>query len=148
MQTNHSLTEAPSTKISRSAVRCLIPPLSSSFKEVDRLLASTRPTMSSSDEDYVADDSDDGRNAQQVVGSHGTRSTGPVKDTSGRGGRGGDGKEKKKVAAWENISRSWDVVIEGADGSINSTVESISLQNKRKRCVFCIVTQVETNNLR
>jgi transcription initiation factor TFIIH subunit 2 len=91
--------------------------------------------MSSSDEDYVADDSDDDRNAQRVPGTHGTRSSGPVKDNAGgRGPRGGEGKEKgKKVAAWENINRSWDVVIEGADGSINSTVEGINQQNKRKR---------------
>jgi hypothetical protein len=141
-------TEAQITKMSRSAIPSLIPPVSGSLNKIDQLIASTRPTMSSSDEDYVADDSDDDRNAQQVVGSHGTRSTGPVKDAAGRGARGGDGKEKKKVAAWENINRSWDVVIEGADGSINSTVEGLAQQNKRKRCVFRLVSQVEANNLR
>jgi len=106
-----------------------------------RRRVSGQKIMSSSDEDYVADDSDDDRNAQRALGVHGTRSTGPVRDAAaGRGTRGGDGKEKpKRQAAWEQISRSWDIVVEGVDGSINAAVEEVNKQKKRKRFVSCLL---------
>ncbi|EHL03062.1 hypothetical protein M7I_1036 [Glarea lozoyensis 74030] len=124
--------EASNAKMSR--IRSLVRP-----RGINRHSDTVHHIMSSSDEDYVADDSDDDRNAQTATGTHGTRSTGPVRDaTNGRGVRGGDGKEKgKKQAAWEKINRSWDIVIEGADGSINSAVDGLIRQNKRKRFVSC-----------
>lgn len=88
--------------------------------------------MSSSDEDYVAE-SDDDTGAHQVSGKHGTRSSGPVKASEGAAGGGGT---SRKRAAWEDIQRSWDMVVEGADGSINSAVEGLREAGKRKRFVF------------
>lgn len=88
--------------------------------------------MSDSDGEYVADDfSDDDVGAHQVSNRHGTRSTGPV-SSSTRGGDTTAGTSRKR-AAWEDIQRSWDTVVEGADGSINSTVEGLREAGKRKR---------------
>ncbi|TVY81407.1 General transcription and DNA repair factor IIH subunit ssl1, partial [Lachnellula suecica] len=94
------------------------------------------PTMSDSDGEYVADDLSDGdAGAHQVSTSHGTRSTGPVRGAAGSSTRGGDTNagSSRKRAAWEDIQRSWDTVVEGADGSINSTVEGLREAGKRKR---------------
>lgn len=93
--------------------------------------------MSDSDGEYVADDiSDEDIGAHQVSG-HGTRSSGPVRGAAGSGTRGGDTNAGtvRKRAAWEDIQRSWDTVVEGADGSINSTVEGLREAGKRKRYV-------------
>ncbi|KAG0647870.1 General transcription and DNA repair factor IIH subunit ssl1 [Hyphodiscus hymeniophilus] len=92
--------------------------------------------MSDSDGEYVADDgSDDDIGAHQVSTSHGTRSSGPVRGAAGSATRGGDtnGGTNRRRAAWEDIQRSWDTVVEGADGSINSTVEGLREASKRKR---------------
>ncbi|KAM3077424.1 hypothetical protein ACMFMG_006769 [Clarireedia jacksonii] len=93
--------------------------------------------MADSDGEYVADDlSDDDIGAPVTSGGgHGTRSTGPVKGPAGSTTRGGDtkGGSNRRRAAWEDIQRSWDTVVEGADGSINSTVEGLREANKRKR---------------
>lgn len=91
--------------------------------------------MSSSDDDYVADDSDNERASHQAP-QYGTRSTGPIShnaapSSSTRGG--GDPVTKVKRAAWEDIQRSWDNIIESADGSINSAVEGLREAGKRKR---------------
>jgi transcription initiation factor TFIIH subunit 2 len=94
--------------------------------------------MSDSDGEYVADDlSDDDIGGHQVSSSHGTRSTGPVRGAVGSTTRGGDnnGGANRRRAAWEDIQRSWDTVVEGADGSINSTVEGLREASKRKRYV-------------
>lgn len=92
--------------------------------------------MSDSDGEYVADDlSDDDIGAHQVSTSHGTRSTAPVRgalDSTTRGGENNGGANRRR-AAWEDIQRSWDTVIEGADGSINFTVEGLREASKRKR---------------
>ena len=93
--------------------------------------------MSDSDGEYVADElSDDDTGAHQVS-THGTRSTGPVRGAAGSGTRGGDTNagSNRRRAAWEDIQRSWDTVVEGADGSINSTVEGLREAGKRRRCV-------------
>lgn len=93
-------------------------------------------TMSDSDDDYVADDiSDDDIEAHQVSTSHGTRSAGPVKGPDGSATRGGDTNNgsNRRRAAWEDIQRSWDTVVEGADGSINSTIDGLREAGKRKR---------------
>ena len=94
--------------------------------------------MADSDGEYVADDiSDDDIGAHQVDGGggHGTRSTGPVRGPAGSNTRGGDreGGNNRRRAAWEDIQRSWDTVVEGADGSINSAVEGLREAGKRKR---------------
>ena len=93
--------------------------------------------MSDSDGEYIADDgSDDDIGAHQVSTSHGTRSTaGPVRGAVGSATRGGDTNAgtNRRRAAWEDIQRSWDTVVEGADGSINSTVEGLREASKRKR---------------
>ena len=96
--------------------------------------------MSDSDGEYIADDgSDDDIGAHQVSTSHSTRSTGPVRGAAGSAMRGGDtnGGTNRRRAAWEDIQRSWDTVVEGADGSINSTVEGLREASKRKRWVSC-----------
>lgn len=90
--------------------------------------------MADSDGDYMVDESDDEINANQTShrgsGPGGSR---PVRGPSGSNTRGGDGGAPRKHAAWENIQRSWDTVVEGADGSINSTVEGLLEAGKRKR---------------
>jgi transcription initiation factor TFIIH subunit 2 len=94
--------------------------------------------MADSDGEYVADDlSDDDLGSVQVDGGHGTRSSGPVKGGAGSTTRGGDKETggNRRRAAWEDIQRSWDTVVEGADGSINSTVEGLREASKRQRLV-------------
>lgn len=53
---------------------------------------------------------------------------------------GGRGKGKQTVGQagrskerWEDIQRSWDLVTEGADGSLAGTVEGLLEAGKRKR---------------
>jgi transcription initiation factor TFIIH subunit 2 len=91
--------------------------------------------MSDSDGEYVADELSDEENAAHQVSKHGTRSTGPVRGAAGSATRGGDTNAgtNRKRAAWEDIQRSWDSVVEGADGSINSAVEGLREAGKRKR---------------
>lgn len=93
-------------------------------------------TMSDSDGEYVADNnSDDDFGAHQVSSRHGTRSSGPVRGPAGSAARGGDTNagSSRRRAKWEDIQRSWDNVIEGADGSINTAVENLREATKRKR---------------
>ena len=94
--------------------------------------------MADSDGEYVADDLSDDDIDAHVVSSHGTRSAGPVRGPAGSSTRGGGdtGGSSRRRAAWEDIQRSWDTVVEGADGSINSTVEGLREAEKRKRSVF------------
>ena len=97
----------------------------------------TQDKMSDSDGEYVADASDDDIGAHQVS-AHGTRSAGPA--AAGSSTRSGDtnaGTSRRK-AAWEDIQRSWDTVVEGADGSINSAVQGLKDQAKKKRQVSSI----------
>jgi transcription initiation factor TFIIH subunit 2 len=92
--------------------------------------------MSDSDGEYVADDLSDDDIGAHHVSSHGTRSTGPVRGTAGSGTKGDtNAGSNRRRAAWEDIQRSWDNVVEGADGSINSTVEGLREAGKRKRSV-------------
>jgi transcription initiation factor TFIIH subunit 2 len=92
--------------------------------------------MADSDGEYVADElSDDDIEAHHIPGGHGTRSggqlRGPLSSTTRSGDRDTGGNRRR--AAWEDIQRSWDTVVEGADGSINSTVEGLREAGKRKR---------------
>lgn len=95
--------------------------------------------MADSDGDYMADDlSDDDIDAHLIDGNgHSTRSSGLLRAPIGSKIRGGDreGGNNRRKAAWEDIQRSWDTVVEGADGSINSTVEGLKEAGKRQRCV-------------
>ena len=74
--------------------------------------------MSESDDDYVQDISDEEVEAHQV-----TRGAGEGSTARGVGKKGG---------AWE-VTRTWENVVEGADGTINSTVEGLLEADKRKR---------------
>lgn len=71
--------------------------------------------MADSDEDYVGDVTED-EEEFPVARSDRTRSK--------RKQRGG--------AEWE-LSRTWETLVEGADGTINSTVEGLLEAGKRKR---------------
>jgi len=94
--------------------------------------------MSDSDSDYAGDPSNDDSRANQASTGYGTRSTGPVRGAAGSATRGGDTNDgsNRRTAAWEVIQRSWDGIIEGADGSINSTVEGLREAGKRQRYVL------------
>jgi len=92
--------------------------------------------MADSDGEYVADElSDDDIEAHHIAGGHGTRSGGQLRGPLSSAARGGDRDTggNRRRAAWEDIQRSWDTVVEGADGSINSTVEGLREAGKRKR---------------
>lgn len=89
--------------------------------------------MAESDGEYVSDISDDDLPAANNIGgakAHATRSSGPVKGTASGAGKGDGGRRR---AAWEDIQRSWDTVVEGADGNLSSTVEELKEASKRQR---------------
>lgn len=88
--------------------------------------------MADSDGEYVGDLSDDELGDPRVASaadgsSYGTRSK------AGRGnGKGGDGRKGgRSKAAWEDIKRSWEHVVETEDGSI--TVGALLEAEKRRR---------------
>ena len=74
--------------------------------------------MPGSDDEYIQDLSEDEVEAHQVTRGSGEGTTG-----RGSGKRGG---------AFE-VLRTWEEVVEGADGTINSTVEGLLEADKRKR---------------
>lgn len=74
--------------------------------------------MAESDEEYVQDISDDEVEAHQV-----TRGAGEGTKATGRGVKGG---------AFD-VKRTWENVVEGADGTISSTVDGLLEAGKRKR---------------
>lgn len=74
--------------------------------------------MADSDGDYVQEISDDEIDAHQV-----TRGRGTGNRASGQKARGG---------GWE-VTRTWENVVESADGTINSTIEELLEAGKRKR---------------
>lgn len=79
--------------------------------------------MADSDDEYVQDISDDDADAHIVRRggeSHGTRASGKA---NARGGR---------SANWE-VTRTWENVVEGADGTISGTVDGLLEAGKRKR---------------
>ncbi|EED15111.1 RNA polymerase TFIIH complex subunit Ssl1, putative [Talaromyces stipitatus ATCC 10500] len=73
--------------------------------------------MADSDEEYVGSGSEDEIDAHMVTSGARTR--------SGR-------KKQRGGANWE-VSRTWESVVEGADGTISSTVEGLLEAGKRKR---------------
>ena len=74
--------------------------------------------MIESDDEYVQDISDDEVEAHQV-----TRGAGAASRATGQGSRG---------AGWE-VTRTWENVVESADGTITSTVDGLLEAGKRKR---------------
>ncbi|KAI0378449.1 TFIIH basal transcription factor complex, subunit SSL1 [Hypomontagnella monticulosa] len=85
--------------------------------------------MADSDGDYQADDaSDDEFGDHQVTSSsrHDTRSrVRPDKNKKGN--------RKGAKAAWEDIQRSWDAVVEDADGTLTGAIEGRAEAEKRAR---------------
>ncbi|MCJ1390777.1 hypothetical protein MMC18_003638 [Xylographa bjoerkii] len=76
--------------------------------------------MPDSDDEYIQDVSDDEVGAHQV-----SRATGPsTRKGAGQGARGNGG--------WE-VTRTWENVVEGEDGTISGTVEGLLEAGKRKR---------------
>ncbi|KAJ9272982.1 hypothetical protein DTO212C5_903 [Paecilomyces variotii] len=71
--------------------------------------------MADSDEEYIGEITDD-----EEVGSHQAS-----RDTRSR-------KRQRGGAEWE-VSRTWETLVEGADGTISSTVEGLLEAGKRKR---------------
>jgi transcription initiation factor TFIIH subunit 2 len=87
--------------------------------------------MSDSDGEYVEDPSDDELERGAVplgTSTYGTRSKSSRNARSDRGKRKNDGRGK---AAWEDIQRSWEDVVETADGSV--TVDELLEAEKRRR---------------
>ncbi|KAI1388819.1 TFIIH basal transcription factor complex, subunit SSL1 [Hypoxylon trugodes] len=85
--------------------------------------------MADSDGEYQADDvTDDEFGDHQVTSStrHGTRTQSKA-DKSKKGGR------KGAKAAWEGIQRSWDTVVEDADGTLAGVIEGRAEAEKRAR---------------
>lgn len=72
--------------------------------------------MADSDEEYVGDVTEDEDDLQVTRGDNPR-----AKKRKQRGG-----------AEWE-LSRTWETLVEGADGTISSTVEGLLEANKRKR---------------
>lgn len=91
--------------------------------------------MADSDGEYVEDLSDDelgghGATSANQSSTYGTRSKGAA-----TAGKKGDGRKAKggarSKAAWEDIQRSWETVVETEDGSI--TIEALLEAEKRRR---------------
>lgn len=78
--------------------------------------------MGDSDEDYVGQASEDEDDVDALPVSHGARAS------RSRAGR----KKQRGGAEWE-LSRTWESLIEGVDGTISSTVEGLLEAGKRKR---------------
>ncbi|KAI1343999.1 Ssl1-like-domain-containing protein [Xylariaceae sp. FL0016] len=80
--------------------------------------------MADSDGEYHGDDASD-----EEFGDHQVMS-GEAHDTRNRSKK----KSKKGAkAAWEDIQRSWDAVVEGADGTLAGTIEGLAEAQKRAR---------------
>lgn len=85
--------------------------------------------MADSDDEYISDASDLPAPTAAGVRAHATRSTGPVPSAAPKIDKGGG----HKRAAWEDIQRSWDTVVEGADGNLTTSVEELKEAGKRQR---------------
>ncbi|KAI0506624.1 Ssl1-like-domain-containing protein [Xylaria bambusicola] len=85
--------------------------------------------MADSDGDYHADDaSEDEFGDHQVSSRSGLSSRLDSRtDKPKKGGR------KAGRAAWEDLQRSWDVVVEGEDGTLAGTIEGLAEAQKRAR---------------
>lgn len=77
--------------------------------------------MADSDEEYAGEASEDEVDGSQISSRGGAAQPPRSKRKKNRGG-----------AEWE-VSRTWESLVEGADGTINSTVEGLLEAGKRKR---------------
>ncbi|PKY03976.1 TFIIH basal transcription factor complex, subunit SSL1 [Aspergillus campestris IBT 28561] len=77
--------------------------------------------MADSDEDYIGELSEDGEENNVVQPRGGSARVSRSRRKRQRGG-----------AEWE-VSRTWETLVEGADGTISSTVEGLLEAGKRKR---------------
>lgn len=83
--------------------------------------------MADSDGEYQADDgSDEEFGSRQAASNNPHETRGKSRASGKKGGR-------KGKAAWEDIQRSWDAVVEGADGSLAGTIEGLAEAEKRAR---------------
>ncbi|KAI1274502.1 Ssl1-like-domain-containing protein [Xylaria sp. FL0933] len=85
--------------------------------------------MADSDGDYQADDA-----SEDEFGDHQVSSGTPLDSRSrSRADKPKKGGRKAGRAAWEDLQRSWDVVVEGADGTLAGTIEGLAEAQKRAR---------------
>ncbi|KAI1323808.1 Ssl1-like-domain-containing protein [Xylariaceae sp. FL0255] len=84
--------------------------------------------MADSDGEYQADDASEDEFDHQVTSgsASGTRSRANAEKSKKSKRQGGK-------AAWEDIQRSWDAVVEGADGTLAGTIEGLAEAEKRAR---------------
>jgi transcription initiation factor TFIIH subunit 2 len=80
--------------------------------------------MADSDGEFQADDASDDEY---------TAPPGTSVDTRGRSGANRKGGRKNAKAAWEDIQRSWDAVVEGTDGTLAGAIEGLAEAEKRAR---------------
>ncbi|KAK5629477.1 hypothetical protein RRF57_005192 [Xylaria bambusicola] len=85
--------------------------------------------MADSDGDYHADDASEDEFGDHQVSSRSTLASrlDSRTDKPKKGGR------KAGRAAWEDLQRSWDVVVEGEDGTLAGTIEGLAEAQKRAR---------------
>ncbi len=85
--------------------------------------------MADSDGEYQADDA-----SEDEFGDHQVSSATPL-DSRSRSRTDKPKKSGRKAgrAAWEDLQRSWDVVVEGADGTLAGTIEGLAEAQKRAR---------------
>lgn len=82
--------------------------------------------MADSDGEYNGNDGSDDEFQVTSGNSHDTR--GRSRPDGKKGGR-----KEQKTAAWENLQRSWDDVLEGADGTLQGAIEGLAEAQKRAR---------------
>ncbi|KAJ8128855.1 hypothetical protein O1611_g4776 [Lasiodiplodia mahajangana] len=85
--------------------------------------------MADSDGDYQADDA-----SEDEFGDHQVSSSTPLDPRSrSRTDKSKKGNRKGVKAAWEDLQRSWDAVVEGEDGTLAGTIEGLAEAQKRAR---------------
>lgn len=85
--------------------------------------------MADSDGDYQADDA-----SEDEFRNHHVSSGAPLDPRSrSRTDKPKKGNRKGGKAAWEDLQRSWDAVVEGADGTLAGTIEGLVEAQKRAR---------------
>ncbi|KAI0013321.1 Ssl1-like-domain-containing protein [Xylariaceae sp. FL0662B] len=85
--------------------------------------------MADSDGEYQADDASDDEFGDHRV----TSKTQPETRKRARADGARKGGRKNTRAAWEDIQRSWDAVVEGEDGTLVGTIEGLAEAEKRAR---------------
>ena len=86
--------------------------------------------MSDSDEEYVAKLSDNGRD--ENLGADDDDEEGDIRPLAGGRGARNRRKKQRKGQEWE-VARTWETLVEGADGTISAAVGGILDAGKRKR---------------